>query len=91
MLTVDDKRIHFCREYEPVEDPDDEAPPPWAGTSKFRFRVWVGDSDWDPAGICVWACSPYGDNKEELLQSAVDLLNRLIKEKLEFLKGFVNE
>lgn len=85
MLTVDDKRIHFCREYEPVEDPDDE------DRSKFRFRVWIGDSDWDPAGICVWACSPYGDNKEKLLQSAVDLLNRLITEKLEFLKGVVNE
>jgi hypothetical protein len=31
------------------------------------------------------------DQQDELLQSAMDELNRLIKEKLEYLKGFVNE
>ena len=80
MLTVDDPRVNFHREYV-------------YGTEEFCYRIWVGDLNYEPAGICVWACGKVGieSQQDELLQSAMDELNRLIKEKLEYLKGFVNE
>ena len=84
MLTVDDLRVNFHRDYAlPREDKLPE----------FCYRVWIGDLAYEPAGICVWACGKVGieSQQDELLQSAMDELNRLIKEKLEYLKGFVNE
>jgi hypothetical protein len=64
-----------------------------SGRRRITTRLWIGDLAYEPAGICVWACGKVGieSQQDELLQSAMDELNRLIKEKLEYLKGFVNE
>lgn len=43
MLTIDDPRVNFHRKYV-------------YGTEEFCYRVWIGDLNYEPAGICIWAC-----------------------------------
>lgn len=51
------------------------------GRRNSAIGFWIGDLNYEPAGICVWACGKVGteSQQDELLQSAMDELNRLIK------------